>query len=84
MTAKDVLQREFLEIRAKLLEVAAAFDRLDRAEGDVADDPRLAKIRRALVLLQETEPTRAEQMQLLFSRAYDQEWQRDFGFSTRS
>jgi hypothetical protein len=31
LDATEVLNREFLEIRAKLLEIAAALDRLDRA-----------------------------------------------------
>ena len=36
LSAPEVLSREFLEIRAKILEIAAAFDRLERAAGDVS------------------------------------------------
>ncbi len=32
MPAAEVLDREFLEIRAKILEIAASLDRLDRGE----------------------------------------------------
>ena len=39
ITAIDTLDREFLTARAKLIELAAAFDRLDRAEGSVATTP---------------------------------------------
>ena len=34
----EVLEQEFLPIRAKILEVASALDRLDRASGSVASD----------------------------------------------
>ena len=44
LSAAEVLGREFLEIRAKILEIAAAFDRLERAVGDVSDDPRVARL----------------------------------------
>lgn len=75
LSAPEVLNREFLELRAKVLELAASLDRLDRAHGDVAEDPRLAKLRRGMEILLSTEPDRAERVQLLFSRAYDDQWQ---------
>ena len=78
MTANEVLDREFLEIRAKVLELAASFDRLDRAEGAVAGDPRLNLIREAIDLLQSGADDRAEQVQLIFSLHYDDEWQKKF------
>jgi hypothetical protein len=81
MTAPAVLEREFLEIRAKILELGASFDRLDRGDGSVADDPRMAKIREALSVLQEKSPERAEQIQLIFSRAYDDDWQKTLNVS---
>jgi len=83
MDAARVLDREFLEIRAKLLELAAALDRLDRGEGHVRDDPRWEKIRQALALLQEDQPGRAERFQLIFSRPYHASWQTDLGISPR-
>ena len=78
LDAPEVLQREFLEIRARLLQVAASLDRLDRAEGSVAGDPRLAQIHDALAILADGEPDRAERIQLLFSRTYDSHWQATF------
>ena len=79
MPAPDVLDREFLEIRAKLLEMAASFDRLDRGEGDVHGDRRMDLIRRGLKILQRDESGRAEAIQLLFSREYEEDWRRKFG-----
>lgn len=76
LTAPEVLAREFLEIRAKILEIAAAFDRLERSEGDVDGDPRIARLREALKVLGDKGEDRAEQVQLVFSRAYDENWQR--------
>lgn len=78
MTAAQVLDREFLEIRAKVLELAASFDRLHRAEGAVAGDPRLSLIQEAIDVLQSDADDRAEQVQLIFSLHYDDEWQKKF------
>jgi hypothetical protein len=75
LDAPEVLDREFLEIRARLLHIAASLDRLDRAEGSVADDPRLEKIRRSLAILARDHADRAEEIQLLFSRPYEANWQ---------
>ena len=83
MAAPAVLNREFLEIRAKLLELAASFDRLDRGGGTVADDPRMELIRKGLDLLRTDRPDRAEALQLLFSRQYDENWREKYKLATR-
>ena len=82
-TAKAVLDREFLEIRARLLQVAAALDRLDRADGSVADDPRRQNLDKALDVLRGPEAQRAEQIQLIFSRSYASNWREGFEIATR-
>lgn len=79
LTAPQILDREFLEIRAKLLELAASFDRLDRAEGTVSGDSRESLIQEGLKILQSDEENRAEQLQLLFSRQYDEQWRENLG-----
>ena len=79
MSATDVLDREFLEIRAKILEIAASLDRLDRADGSVAADARYDLIRRGIDILNQEEEGRAERLQLLFSREYDQRWRGTLG-----
>jgi hypothetical protein len=76
--AAQVLNREFLEMRCKILELAASLDRLSRGAGSVAEDPRFAKLREAIGLLIEIRDDRAEQVQLLFSRPYDDDWQQQF------
>jgi len=82
-SAPEVLNREFLEIRCKILELAAAFDRLERADGSVDDDPRLARLREAISVLLEASPDRAEQVQMIFSRTYDDDWQKTFKIALR-
>ena len=64
-TALKILDEEFLPARCKLIELAAAFDRIDRAGR--ADDARLEQIRRALEILASAVPNRAEQVQMVFS-----------------
>jgi len=78
LAAPEVLNREYLLIRAKLLEVAASLDRIARAEGSTDGDPRLGQIQEALDVLRQEHDDRAEQVQLLFSRQYDDEWQDKF------
>ncbi len=73
-TAADILDQEFLEIRARLLQVAALLDRVDRAGGKVADDVRVNRIEKALAMLIGPGPGRVERIQLIFSREYDPAW----------
>ncbi len=83
MTAPEVLNREFFEIRAKILEIAASFDRLDRGDDDVQDDPRVALIHAAIKIMQSGESDRAERIQLLFSREYSENWREEFSLTPR-
>jgi hypothetical protein len=76
MPVPRVLDMFFLEARSKLLDLAATLDRLDRGEGAAAADPRLERIRQALLALLQTEPGRAERVQQIFSLAYDPDWPR--------
>lgn len=77
--ATAVFEQEFLPIRAKILEIASALDRLDRAKGSIHSDPRRDKIRAAIETLLRPEDDRAEQVQLIFSRPYDDAWQEKYG-----
>lgn len=81
--AADVLNRDFLESRSRILEVAAALDRLDRAPGRASDPPdhRLAQLRQAIKALLEPGPGRAETIQRLFSLEYDPSWQEKQGIA---
>jgi hypothetical protein len=73
-TARDVFDQEFLTIRAKLLEVAAALDRIDRAGGSLANDPRRTQVQAAIQVLLRPDDDRGEQLQLVFSRPYEFDW----------
>lgn len=76
MTAPQVTNRYFLEMRCKVLEVAASLDRIDRAGATAGSDsdPRLAQLRRAIRVLLEDDAGRAEKVQMIFSRGYDPHW----------
>lgn len=76
--ALSVLDREFLTIRSRLLELAAALDRVDRA-GDTSSDPRRDNIHRSLELLARGGSGRAEQVQMLFSLPYKEDWRKEYG-----
>jgi hypothetical protein len=68
MTAGQVLDTYFLETRAKLIEIAATLDRIDRA-GGAAADPRIAFVHEAMKVLAEPGPGRAERILKLYSLA---------------
>ena len=72
--AAKLLDREFLDIRSKLIDLAASLDRIQRAPGSVADDPRMDKITQALQILATSAPACTEQIQILFSLPYDEHW----------
>jgi hypothetical protein len=83
LSAPEILNREFLDIRCKILELAAAFDRLERADGSTEDDPRLARLHEALTAVLEESSDRAEQVQMIFSRTYDENWQKTMKVAPR-
>lgn len=77
--ASEVLDRDFLETRCKVLELAATLDRIDRAPVRPGDDSdaRLRLLRRAIDALTEPGPSRAETIQRIFSLEYDPAWRRN-------
>ena len=76
-TSITMLDREYLEIRHRILDVAAALDRIHRADGDSTNnDPRMAMLRQASVILFDGHPNRAERAQLVFSDDYDSSWRK--------
>jgi hypothetical protein len=78
LPANTALDAYFFEARAKLLDVAAFLDRIDRGPNAqaTAADPRLAKIKRALEVLHDEDAGRAELIQQIFSLEYDPTWER--------
>lgn len=79
--ADQILDESFLEIRAKLLEVAASLDRIDRAAEAAAplsdtQTTRREAIDRAIAICADAGPNRAERLQRLFSRPYQSDWRK--------
>ena len=77
--ANKILSDSFLDVRAKLLEVAAVLDRIDRAsdaEGalDATSQIYRDRVDEAVRLLLTEGPDRASRLQRLFSREYDEGW----------
>jgi hypothetical protein len=74
--AVDVLDREFLQARSRILELAATLDRIDRAPAPHTHhaDIRMAQLRQGIESLLEPGPGRAETVQMLFSLEYDPGW----------
>jgi hypothetical protein len=78
LNAQETFDREFLPMLAKLLEVAATLDRIERSEGEVDDDPRMKQFREALSLLAGTGGDYAERFQMVFSLPYSESWREQY------
>lgn len=74
--AQEVLDRDYFEVRSRILDIAASLDRLDRAAG--TPDDRKEELRRGIEALLTTEPGRAEAVQQIFSLEYDPQWRQKF------
>ncbi|MEM8947417.1 MAG: hypothetical protein AAGD11_19740 [Planctomycetota bacterium] len=72
------LEREYLPVRAKILEIASALDRIQRSADHTEDDPRWDQLQAGINLLFADQPQRAEHVQLMFSRPYDPQWRQQF------
>jgi hypothetical protein len=68
--AKQILDRQFLEMRWRCLSLAADIDRIQRASGGsdlLKSDARLKTLHRAIEALNHPEPCRAVLVQMRFS-----------------
>lgn len=76
LTAAEVLDRMFLDVRCRLLDVAATLDRLQRSPGaeGLANERRMQQIREAIDILNTSGTDRAERLQMLFSDSYIPHW----------
>ena len=76
MPAPAVLNAYFHEARSRILDIAAILDRLSRGAGSesITNDPRMANIRKALEAVLRFPEGRAEEVQNIFSLAYDPNW----------
>lgn len=78
MAPSTEMDQEFLPLRAKLIEIGAALDRLDRVGALSKPEPRVTNIRKAIQTLLAADGDRAERIQLVFSRPYDDDWRNKF------
>jgi len=68
LSRRAVVEMYFLEHRARLLDVAAFLDRVDRAGGEgEAEDFRMAALRQAVAMLDDGQGQRVRRMLELFS-----------------
>ncbi len=79
--ANQILGESFLEVRAKLLEVAATLDRIDQAVKDNSSEsasplPQRVLIDKAIRICLSEGPARAERLQKLCSREYESDWRK--------
>ena len=68
--AKQTLDQQFLEMRWRCLSLAADLDRIERAPGGadlLRADPRAQSLLRAIRVLNQSRPNRAEEVLVLFS-----------------
>lgn len=68
-THEIVLDREFLRLRASIINIAAILDRIDRADDPIEPDPRLGMVREAIQMLDSESGDRVERIQEVFSLA---------------
>lgn len=73
-SGQQILDAEMLQLRAKLLEMASTLDRIERGDEPKADGHAMDTVQQALQTLLRTGGSRAERIQLLFSRSYDAAW----------
>lgn len=74
-TAEQVVADEFLIARAKILELAATLDRIERSSGNVEDSKQMNLLAQGMHILCDEEVDKAKRVQLLMSRHYDPQWQ---------
>ncbi len=67
LSKRALIDRSYLEHRAKLLDLAAFLDRVERAQGDGADDFRMRALRECCAMLIDTKPNRAQRVLELLS-----------------
>jgi len=81
MSASEVLDREFLEMRALILQLAASFDRIDRSKSPAAQAEKLRQLQDGVKILLDDSENKAKQVQMLFSNPYAQDWAARFGLT---
>ncbi len=78
-TATEILSQEFLLTRAKILEVAAFYDRLGQFPDGAPSPQQLELLSAACRILTDDQSDKAARVQLLFSREFNPQWRDEFG-----
>ncbi len=73
--ADKIVADEFMIARAKIVELAATLDRIERASGDVDDSKQMQLLVQGMHILCDDEVEKTKRVQLLMSRQYDPQWQ---------
>jgi hypothetical protein len=76
LPASDLLNREFLEMRCRVIDLAASLDRIHKATDVDANrtDPRLHQLTDGLRILLDGQGDRTARVQMLFSDPYESDW----------
>jgi hypothetical protein len=76
LPAAKALDTYYLDVRSKILDVAAILDRINRGRDAAAieNDPRMPRVRDALKVLLDQDQGRAERIQQVFSLDYNPAW----------
>ena len=74
-SAAQIVADEFMIARAKIVELAATLDRIERASGSVDDSRNMQLLAQGMHILIDDQIEKAKRVQLLMSRDYDPNWQ---------
>ena len=74
-SAAQIVADEFMIARAKIVELAATLDRIERASGSVDDSRNMQLLVQGMHILTDDQIEKAKRVQLLMSRDYDPNWQ---------
>ena len=74
-SAQQIVAEDFMIARARIVELAATLDRIERASGNVDDSKNMQLLMQGMNILCDDEVEKAKRVQLLMSRHYDPEWQ---------
>ena len=74
-SAEQIVADDFMIARARIVELAATLDRIERATGDVEDSTNMQLLIQGMHILCDDEVEKAKRVQLLMSRQYEPKWQ---------
>ncbi|MEQ1905467.1 MAG: hypothetical protein ABL888_14860 [Pirellulaceae bacterium] len=74
MKSSAIIDREYLDIRSKILQIGASLDRIERAGGSLNESAKTKLLLETIEILLDGLPNRAERIQLTCSRPYDPNW----------